>query len=82
MADLTIEESREGGVVVLDGERYVGHGSRLLAEELISRIERLEAENARLWSALAKVCDDNYTDDPAFIARRYFDDALEDTDGS
>ena len=38
------------------------------------RITELEAENARLWSALVKACDDAWTEDP-HMARRYHEEA-------
>jgi len=38
------------------------------------RIAKLEAENARLWSALVKACDDAWTEDP-HMARRYHEEA-------
>jgi len=43
--------------------------------DLRDRIAKLEAENARLWSALVKACDDAWTEDPAHMARRYHEEA-------
>jgi len=46
-----------------------------LCHQAAERIAKLEAENARLWSALVKACDDAWTEDPAHMARRYHEEA-------
>jgi hypothetical protein len=45
-------------------------------EALRSRVAAQDAELTALWTALVKVCDDNYPTDAAHIARRYYDEAL------